>query len=70
MLQSVTAGLGHALVVAVAAQLGTRSLALLSAINVMEEESFALIADPTTMRSNNYNKCDKVSCATGADHGV
>jgi DNA-binding MurR/RpiR family transcriptional regulator len=41
LLQSVTAGfsLGHALVIAVASQLGTRSLAFLNAIDVMEEES-------------------------------
>ena len=40
-LQSVTAGfsLGHALVIAVARQLGTRSLAFLNAIDVMEKES-------------------------------
>jgi len=42
VLQSVTAGfsLGHALVIAVAGQLGTRSLAFLNAIDVMEKESF------------------------------
>ena len=42
-LQSVTAGfsLGHALVIAVAGQLGTRSLAFLNAIDAMEEESLS-----------------------------
>ena len=40
-LQSVTAGfsLGHALVIAVASQLGTRSLAFLNAIDVMERKA-------------------------------
>jgi DNA-binding MurR/RpiR family transcriptional regulator len=42
-LQSVTAGfsLGHALVIAAAGQLGTRSLAFLNAIDVMEQESLS-----------------------------
>jgi DNA-binding MurR/RpiR family transcriptional regulator len=41
LLQSITAGfsLGHALVIAVAGQLGTRSLTFLNTIHVMEQES-------------------------------
>ncbi len=43
LLQSVTAAfsLGHALVIAVAAKLGTRSAALLNAIDAMEEDTLA-----------------------------
>jgi DNA-binding MurR/RpiR family transcriptional regulator len=42
LLQSVTAGfsLGHALVIAVAAKVGTRSSTFLNAIDAMEEETF------------------------------